>query len=110
MNTAVLSATASTVAITSSTTSERPTGRRRDCCRTRPARWSTRIARPAVTSRSALRSRDMNGSGRLLRGTAHAMFMAFCAAWTTPSAPYNAPSEPMITATLLPVRPSGPVS
>jgi len=44
-------------------------------------------AKPTVPSSSRLRPRALNGFGRLLRGTVHAVFIAFCAAWATPRQP-----------------------
>ena len=47
------------------------------------------------------------GSGRVYRGTAHTVFIAFCRALPTPSPPYSAPAMPMITAVVPPLRASG---
>ncbi len=45
------------------------------------------IAAPLVNTSRRLRSRRENGLGRRLRGTDHAMFMAFCRACPRPSEP-----------------------
>ena len=57
--------------------------------------------------KSRLRTRISTGLGRLLRGTDHAAFMTFWAAWPSPSAPYVAARTPTTTAVTDPVRPSG---
>ena len=44
-------------------------------------------ASPTVASSSRLMPRALIGLGRLFRGTAQAVFIAFCVAWATPSPP-----------------------
>lgn len=45
------------------------------------------VADPSTSSSRKLRIRDRNGSGRLLRGTAHTVSIAFCTACPTPRPP-----------------------
>jgi hypothetical protein len=64
-------------------------------------------ANPAVASSSRLRPRARNGLGRSLRGTAQAVFIAYCTACATPSPPYRAPSTPTSTAVRPPLSSCG---
>ena len=66
-----------------------------------PARMDSsvlpRIASPAVAIRSRPRPRLRSGLGRLFRGIPHAVFVAYCSAWPTPSPPYSAPMIPTVS-------------
>ncbi len=48
---------------------------------------------PARTISTKLRNRLTSGLRRLLRGIAHAVLTAFCAAWPSPRTPYSAASD-----------------
>ena len=91
-----------------------PSARARLCQRpvliSAPMRESTirpTSAVPAVSSSTIPRSRALIGSGRWLRGTDQATFMAFCAATATPRPPNNAPAIPMVNPTQPPESRSG---
>lgn len=60
-----------------------------------------------MPSNARLRNRALIGFGRLFRGTAQAVFIAFCVACATPRLPYNAPNTPTTTAAPLPRNPVG---
>ncbi len=83
MNTAALTATEATSTSTRTTAPSEP-------ALLAPRVDSTVVpstASPAVASSSRLRPRALNGLGRLLRGTAHAVFIAYCTACATPRPP-----------------------
>jgi hypothetical protein len=64
-------------------------------------------ARPPNATINKPRTRSRIGLRRLLRGTDHAMLVAFCTAVPRPIAPYVAARAPTTTAAVEPVRPSG---
>ena len=72
-----------------------------------PARMDSsvlaRIATPAVPISSSPRTRLRSGSGRLLRGIPHAVFVAYWNAWPTPSPPYSPPMIPTVSPTAPPL-------